>query len=244
MTLTRNVIVCATDFSAHATTATIWAAALAKRSGAELELVSVLAPPTLSFPELVADAWVFEQAMREQAAAKLRQLARTLAEDNGLVVTVQLLEGDPARAITSHAEGAGAQFLVLGTHGHGTVERWLLGSVAERSVRLAHLPVAVVPPTTSPTAARTLKDGGPPRILVGLTDGQAAPGVIAMARSMRMHGPCDLTFVHLYWPIVEYQRLGLCKAHVLSAETLRGRSSQDRGRGQPTDVEAHYSMLI
>src|SRR6185503_11185088 len=121
----------------------------------------------------------------------------------------QLLEGDPARAITSHAEGAGAQFLVLGTHDHGTVERWLLGSVAERSVRLAHLPVAVVPPTTSPTAARTLKDGGPPRILVGLTDGQAAPGVIAMARSMRMHGPCDLTFVHLYWPIVEYQRLGL-----------------------------------
>ncbi|HET6148961.1 MAG TPA: universal stress protein [Polyangia bacterium] len=209
MTLTRNVIVCATDFSSHATAAVTWAASLAKRCRAELELVTVLAPPTLSFPELATDAGIFEQAMREQAAARLRQLARVLGEEHGLVVTVQLLEGDPARAITSHAEGAGAQFLVLGTHAHGTVERWLLGSVADRSVRLTHLPVVVVPPTATRLAAGEPEGGRAPRILVGLTDGLAAPGVIAMARAMRMHGPCDLTFVHLYWPIVEYQRLGL-----------------------------------
>ena len=44
-----------------------------------------------------------------------------------------------------HAAERGADLLVLGSHGHGVIRRFLLGSVAERVLREAGCPVMIVP---------------------------------------------------------------------------------------------------
>jgi nucleotide-binding universal stress UspA family protein len=63
---------------------------------------------------------------------------RTLLEDDPLAAF------DIGMAIEDAAHAAGAQLLVLGTHGRRGVRRLLLGSVAEGLVRQSALPVLLV----------------------------------------------------------------------------------------------------
>ncbi len=52
--------------------------------------------------------------------------------------------GDPGREITALAKEVGAELIVIPSHGRGFLKHLLLGSVAERVVRLAHCPVLVL----------------------------------------------------------------------------------------------------
>ena len=63
----------------------------------------------------------------------------------GIETDVAWIEGTtPAKAICDYAESHGINLIVVGSHGRGGVERWLLGSVAERVVRHATCNVYVV----------------------------------------------------------------------------------------------------
>ena len=57
---------------------------------------------------------------------------------------VDILIGDPGREIAAHAEQLDAGLVVIASHGQGGFKRLLLGSVAERVVRLSHCPVLVL----------------------------------------------------------------------------------------------------
>jgi nucleotide-binding universal stress UspA family protein len=52
--------------------------------------------------------------------------------------------GDPGHVITDVASDVGADLIVIPSHGRTGVKRLLLGSVAERVVRMAHCPVLVL----------------------------------------------------------------------------------------------------
>ena len=52
--------------------------------------------------------------------------------------------GDIAAAIERAAKAAGADLLVIGTHGRRGVKRFFLGSVAEQVIRQSHIPVLLV----------------------------------------------------------------------------------------------------
>ncbi len=52
--------------------------------------------------------------------------------------------GDPGQISCDRAEELGAELIVVGSHGRTGLTRMLLGSVAERVVRLAHCQVLVV----------------------------------------------------------------------------------------------------
>jgi nucleotide-binding universal stress UspA family protein len=56
------------------------------------------------------------------------------------------LLGHPATLINAYAEEQRADLIVIGARGTSAVSRFLLGSVAERVVRHAHVPVLTVPP--------------------------------------------------------------------------------------------------
>ena len=57
-----------------------------------------------------------------------------------------VLSGLPAaREIDQYAASHGADLIVVGTHGYGPVRRLVLGSVADRVVRMAPCPVLTVP---------------------------------------------------------------------------------------------------
>lgn len=56
----------------------------------------------------------------------------------------QVAFGDPGYEIATYAEQIGAELIVLPSHGRTGLTRLLIGSVAERVVRLAHCPVLVL----------------------------------------------------------------------------------------------------
>jgi len=56
-------------------------------------------------------------------------------------VRASVLSGTPYRAITDYAEAEGVDLVVMGTHGRTGFDRYLLGSVTERVVRLSDRPV-------------------------------------------------------------------------------------------------------
>jgi nucleotide-binding universal stress UspA family protein len=215
MTTHQGKIVCATDFSAGAAAALGWAGRLAAGKGDSIDLVTVVEPRTTSFIELSMDAALVDNALLDAAAERLRALAAQTERELGISVAPHVLRGAVHRAIMTHAESSGGRLVVVGTHGGSAVARWLLGSVAERTVRIATLPVAVVPATVDggPAASEAaLRRGGSPqplRVLVGLEGGAAGDRTLQLVRDLRRWQSCDVTVLHLYWPIAEYQRLGL-----------------------------------
>jgi nucleotide-binding universal stress UspA family protein len=59
-------------------------------------------------------------------------------------ITSHAVVGDPGRAITELAQEVDADLIVIPSHGRGFFKHMVLGSVAERVVRLAHCPVLVL----------------------------------------------------------------------------------------------------
>lgn len=62
----------------------------------------------------------------------------------GLDAVRELRWGDPASAIPSYAVENDVDVIVMGTHGRTGYERYLLGSVAEKVVRVAPVPVLTI----------------------------------------------------------------------------------------------------
>lgn len=72
----------------------------------------------------------------EQALARIEEMA-----GEKVVVETEIVEGAPSREIVARAEDADVDLIVMGTHGRGGLDRLLLGSVAERAIRSAPVPV-------------------------------------------------------------------------------------------------------
>lgn len=138
----RSILV-PTDFSEPAERALDYAKAIAENFKAALHVVHVAADVTLDDPMLTASSLA---EIQDSAAAALSKIdERITAEERGRVeVRTSILQGDPHDAILAYAAEHAIELIVLGTHGRGAVERFLLGSVAERIVRHAKCPVLTV----------------------------------------------------------------------------------------------------
>jgi nucleotide-binding universal stress UspA family protein len=142
-----ETILVATDFSEPSDAALAYGRELARSFGAQLVVLNVV--DDIFTRSVGADGFVFTdpglQASVEAAARKrLDELIsdedRTLLRAQGLVVT----SNTPALAIVEHAKSSGVNLIVMGTHGRGAMAHLLMGSVAERVVRLAPCPVLTV----------------------------------------------------------------------------------------------------
>jgi nucleotide-binding universal stress UspA family protein len=146
----RRVLVPLDDRAEHAA-ALEPAVALARACGATLHLLRVV--PTLQTlaGEDAAGGGMLPRttaAMLDIACAQAaEELARRKAEleSTGLVVTVQVARGDPARAIVRAGADHGADLIVLGTHGRTGFSGFWARSVADRVYRRTRLPVLLVP---------------------------------------------------------------------------------------------------
>jgi nucleotide-binding universal stress UspA family protein len=66
------------------------------------------------------------------------------AEEGGVEVEANIIEGHPADEIIKYSEKNSISLIVLGTLGKSGLDRFLLGSVAEKVVRNSKIPVLVV----------------------------------------------------------------------------------------------------
>lgn len=137
-------IVVALDFSAASGSALEAALFLARPFGAELHLVHAFEVP-IPFvgPSEVAVPQPYLDELRDAAARKLEK-AREKATAAGARATTHLREVPAAPAIARVAEEVDAQLVVMGTRGLTGLRHVLLGSVAERTLRLAPCPVLTV----------------------------------------------------------------------------------------------------
>jgi nucleotide-binding universal stress UspA family protein len=138
------LILVATDFSAASERARDYAIALADPS-TRLMLLHAHPLPLPDLPER-ADTpdWMGAGPSAREAALERLQRFGAPARAAGLSVTAVLQEGLPAEVIQAQTSKLQPDLIAMGTHGRGIVERWVLGSTAERVVRLAAVPVLTV----------------------------------------------------------------------------------------------------
>ena len=75
----------------------------------------------------------------------LQQFSENAAESEGVVSDQVIVErGNPVEKIIEHSEKEMFDLIVMGTHGHGTLEDAMIGSTARRVVRRSKIPVLVV----------------------------------------------------------------------------------------------------
>ena len=142
-------ILCAVDFSDTSHHALRHAAALAAWFRARLTVLHVASSPSDTFlPAAAPGDWApalsltppLDQVREELAREVTRVGADPVAPD--LTVAV----GRPHEVILAEALARGADLLVVGTHGRSGFHRLVLGSVAEKVLRLSPCPVLTVPP--------------------------------------------------------------------------------------------------
>jgi nucleotide-binding universal stress UspA family protein len=116
---------------------------------AALMLTRIVEPPVPGLTRLAVLPAHFGSDWTERHEVEARNyLARLVKRlgDIGHPVETQVMVGHPvADQIVSLAHAIGADLVVLGTHGSRGVERLLLGSVADKVIRQADLPLLIAP---------------------------------------------------------------------------------------------------
>lgn len=126
------------DFSETSDTAVRYGIELARKFGARLYVVHVgermRSEMATEFPLGLDEA--VETAVRE----RLLKIV-TPQERQELNPVFVVLPGSPSTEIVQYAKDEDIDLIVMGTHGRGVVAHALLGSVAEKVIRLAPCPV-------------------------------------------------------------------------------------------------------
>jgi len=140
-------ILVATDFSEPSDAAMAYGRELARTFGASLTVLHIVDNIltraygadgiVLADPELQRE---IETSAQRQVDAVLFDEDRKMLGAVGLVIT----SNSPSAAIVTYARDASIDLIVMGTHGRGAIAQLLMGSVAERVVRIAPCPVLTV----------------------------------------------------------------------------------------------------
>lgn len=124
-----------TDFSEASRLACERAVELARQCGAKLTILHAYADPTA-----VAEAWSIPDPRPELEDA----LSLVAADVPDVAIERVLRVGTPAETIVGYARRHNSGVIVMGTHGRTGLSHLLMGSVAEKVIRLAPCPVMVV----------------------------------------------------------------------------------------------------
>jgi len=142
----RHILV-PTDFGEPADAALTYGRELAGRFGATLHVLHIaenIYVTTFGAETYAAVAPDLQRDLEEAARARVDEL---LIDSDGTgphTKPVVMTAASPAFAIIDYAKDNAIDLIVMGTHGRGALAHMLMGSVAERVVRLASCPVLTV----------------------------------------------------------------------------------------------------
>jgi len=140
--LYRNIVI-ATDGSENTRRAISYGIEIAKLSGATVHALHVVNTQSTISESWTAGKEEIYKIMRgdgEKVVSKLKQIG----EDSGVEVREVLLDGHPSDEIINFAENNNVDLIVMGTLGKTGLEKFLMGSVAEKVVRNSKVPVMVI----------------------------------------------------------------------------------------------------
>ncbi|MGH7270272.1 MAG: universal stress protein [Polyangiaceae bacterium] len=137
-------ILAPTDFSRTSDAAVDYAINLAERVGAVVTVLHCYEIPIFGVPDGTFVATPEMVTRIQSAGQSALDAAIAKRQDRKVPLDALLTEGRPWETIHSTAARIGADLIVIGTHGRRGFARALLGSVAEKVIRTATLPVLTV----------------------------------------------------------------------------------------------------
>ena len=144
----QKKILIATDGSDTSMQAADMSISIAKCAGAVVTAVYVVDVHRLAqLPGYAAMPGIKDNLMElmfKEGSEALEEIGDK-ARDAGVAYERTIAQGDPGEELLKLCSDKGFDLIVLGTIGKSGLTKFLLGSVAERVVRHAHIPVLVVP---------------------------------------------------------------------------------------------------
>ena len=138
----RNIVI-ATDGSENNKKAISYGIGIARLSGATVHTLYVVDTSTFSSIPMDGGWEEMYEVLRkegERAVSKVKKLG----EASGVNVRDTVLEGHPSSEIITFAENNNVDLIVVGTLGKTGLDRFLMGSVAEKVMRSSKIPVLIV----------------------------------------------------------------------------------------------------
>ena len=146
---TFQKILIATDGSKHSQNAVLQGMEIAKLMGAKVYALYVLdkdayIPPVLETSIPLGSNWDVTEEMLRQEGDDAIQYAKKVAEDKEIDYEGVVVKGNPAHEILEFAEQNKVDMIIMGTLGKSGLEKFLLGSVADKVVKHSKISVFVV----------------------------------------------------------------------------------------------------
>ena len=134
------------DGSALAEAVLPYAQELAKLSKAEIVLLRVAVNPAMEFS--FSDPSIASKIVRDLEAEAKNYLDAICnrVEHEGIKTSYLIREGPIAEAILEDADAMEVDMIAMSTHGRSGLQRWVMGSIADRVVRHSTIPVLLIRP--------------------------------------------------------------------------------------------------
>lgn len=139
------------DYSEHSKASLKYAVDLAERFGASLDVVHVWDRPNYVPETMVVvgegSSRSLAELIQQNAEREMREFLADVELPANVTVRERLLSGEPAAVLLEELGRGGYDLAVVGTHGRTGLTHLLLGSIAEKLVRMSPVPVLTIPKT-------------------------------------------------------------------------------------------------
>jgi nucleotide-binding universal stress UspA family protein len=195
--ITVNRILCPVDMSEPSRAALGQAARLARGYGATLAVLAVAGAPSAPLSESPPIVRGLTVEARKRILDALQTFARP-AIPEGVPTEFLLEEGEVVKEILRATETEPTDLLVMGTHGRGGFERFVLGSVTNKVLRKVACPLLTVPPGVR---SQVDEPGGFATVLCADDFSEASAEALTYALSLAQEAGGRLVLTHVVeWP--------------------------------------------
>lgn len=198
----RPRMLLATDFSRFSEGAETYACSLAASWGATLTVISVLEFPPGMNPDYPVNRLYLDELMKE-ATRRFTDL-KARAAKRGISVHTCVTTGIPSEDVLAAAKTHGMDLIVVGTKGKTGLEYVLLGSTAERIIRMTPCPVLAVPAEIQRAEGGSGGTNRPAvldRILVPIDFSDCSLDALEYAVLVAQRGKASIKLLHVLEPV-------------------------------------------
>jgi nucleotide-binding universal stress UspA family protein len=227
--MTNATILVPVDGSQFAEASIPAAMTMARRLGAEIELISVFEDASV-----LAETRDTGQEFKAWLQESLEELATRIRNVSEIPVATTIVDGLPSERLVEYAKRATVEMIVMATHGRGPVSRAWLGSVADYVLRHVDVPVLLV---------RAEEGAEPPKIeewtfehaLVALDGSDRAEHALDWAADIALPGKTAITLFRAVEPPIPFASPYLPQAVDDTQAAL------EAGRGAATEYLSHVA---
>jgi nucleotide-binding universal stress UspA family protein len=231
-------ILCPVDFSAHSRAALQYASTIGRISGGRLTAIFV------NDPLLVAGAAASysDRGLAKTSERELQQFVERATASTRMasqMMTVAVIQGEPAREIAKAARRLRSDLVVMGSQGLSGASKWFFGSTTEQVLRQTRVPVLAVPVHGPRLTSKGAWPGK--RIVAAIALGPRASRHAADAAEVASWFGARLLLVHVVTPTAGPHWLTRSLRQHDRARLERARAALDRVRasvGAEGDVES------